>query len=87
MATSVIEQTWQHDADCRGAQREYFFPPASGERRDERERREQRAKSVCAECPVRAPCLDYALARNETHGIWGGRTELERQRLAAAATR
>lgn len=31
-----------------------------------------RAKSICAECPVREPCLAGALARREPWGVWGG---------------
>lgn len=32
----------------------------------------QRAKQVCATCPVRRQCLDGALERAEPHGVWGG---------------
>ncbi|MDN5915657.1 MAG: WhiB family transcriptional regulator [Pseudonocardia sp.] len=32
----------------------------------------ERAKSLCAGCPVRAECLDGALARAEPWGVWGG---------------
>ena len=31
-----------------------------------------RAKSFCAECPVRTDCLDAALTRQEPWGVWGG---------------
>ncbi|HLG00193.1 MAG TPA: WhiB family transcriptional regulator [Acidimicrobiia bacterium] len=30
------------------------------------------AKQFCAECPVRTPCLNGALARREPWGVWGG---------------
>ncbi len=30
------------------------------------------AKSVCAECPVLAQCLEAALQRREPCGVWGG---------------
>lgn len=40
------------------------------------------AKSICAVCPVREECLDYALEANETVGIWGGLGAKERRPLA-----
>ena len=40
-----------------------------------------RALAVCAACPVRAECLEYALDAREAYGIWGGMTELERRAL------
>jgi WhiB family redox-sensing transcriptional regulator len=30
------------------------------------------AKSACAECPSRLPCLRGAIERSETYGVWGG---------------
>lgn len=39
------------------------------------------AVAVCFKCPVRQPCLDQALATREQFGIWGGTTELERERI------
>ncbi len=58
-----------------------FFPPAHFERKDDREAREVRAKSICAGCAVRHECLDYALRIREPHGIWGGLNEAERRPL------
>jgi WhiB family redox-sensing transcriptional regulator len=31
-----------------------------------------RAKELCADCPVRDICLAGALDRHEPHGVWGG---------------
>lgn len=31
-----------------------------------------RAKALCADCPVRTWCLDAALERAEPWGVWGG---------------
>lgn len=31
------------------------------------------ALAMCEECPVRAQCLQDALARGERFGVWGGR--------------
>jgi WhiB family redox-sensing transcriptional regulator len=30
---------------------------------------------------VRQPCLEYALATREAHGVWGGLNETERRTL------
>ena len=43
------------------------------------------AKSICATCPVRTPCLDFALEIREPHGIWGGLNESERRALLEQA--
>ncbi|WP_420625178.1 WhiB family transcriptional regulator [Candidatus Poriferisodalis sp.] len=39
------------------------------------------AQKVCAECPVKDPCREYALANNITHGVWGGTSERQRRRI------
>jgi hypothetical protein len=49
------------------------------------------ARRICAVCPVRQPCLDYALSHAIVHGIWGGLAERDRRvlrsRQAGAARR
>lgn len=40
-----------------------------------------KAKDVCAACPVRQACLEYALTWGE-QGVWGGMTEDERKSLS-----
>lgn len=69
--------TWQDRAACQGEDLVLFFGP-DGERQAEREIRERRAKAICAQCPVRAECLDYSLQRPEK-GFWGGLSEDERK--------
>ena len=32
----------------------------------------ERAKELCAECPLRRECLTAALERQEPWGVWGG---------------
>jgi WhiB family redox-sensing transcriptional regulator len=32
----------------------------------------ERAKALCARCPIRAECLAGALRRGEPWGVWGG---------------
>lgn len=83
MSVGTARETWQVRAACRGPRSTVFFPPTSGERRDERDAREARAKVICGSCSVRAECLDYALSIREPHGIWGGLNEHERAALLA----
>ena len=83
MAQQRVDELWQMKAACRGPQAAVFFPPSTFERKDETEEREAAAKSICATCAVRQPCLDYAIRIREPHGIWGGLNELERKQLLA----
>jgi WhiB family transcriptional regulator, redox-sensing transcriptional regulator len=39
------------------------------------------ARKVCGPCPCREQCLEYALSNRIGHGIWGGRSERERNLL------
>ncbi|HUY64288.1 MAG TPA: WhiB family transcriptional regulator [Acidimicrobiales bacterium] len=41
----------------------------------------QEARRICAECPVQAACLEYALDNRVDHGVWGGTSERERRRI------
>ena len=39
------------------------------------------ARRICEACPVKEPCLEYALAERIDHGVWGGASERERRRI------
>lgn len=71
---------WQAHAACRDADPDLFFPP-DGASAPEREVLESAARLVCLGCPVREPCLSWALAVHERNGVWGGTTEEERRAL------
>ena len=73
-----LSTDWHDSADCRGEAGRDFYPPFGGERKRERVAREQRAKTVCAACPVRSECLEQAIASGELYGVWGGLTFDER---------
>ena len=73
--TAPARVGWRHGALCAQTDLELFFPPRGNQNRA--------AKAVCAQCPVCAECLDYALTHRESYGIWGGTTERERRALAA----
>jgi WhiB family redox-sensing transcriptional regulator len=71
---------WQRRAACRDLDSSMFFHP-DGERGSRRQHREDRAKAICAGCPVRAACLEHSLTVDEPYGIWGGVAENERLSL------
>jgi len=64
---------WVVDALCRGEDPEIFFPELGlGASRYSLRQSIAIAKTVCRRCPVQPLCLDAALARNESQGVWGG---------------
>lgn len=69
---------WRRVAACRDVDPEWFFP--ASEKGPDHDEQVERAKHVCAGCPVRAECLVEALARIP-YGIAGGLTEEERRVL------
>jgi len=74
-----VTDEWQDEALCRGHHAPLFFPPSTFERKDDRERRETRAKAICNVCPSLGPCTEYAMNIREPFGIWGGLTESDRK--------
>jgi WhiB family redox-sensing transcriptional regulator len=75
---------WQMRAACRAADPSIFFHP-EGERGAARTQRQNSAKAICADCPVRMACAAHALKVREPYGIWGGLGEEERDTLLVAA--
>lgn len=75
---------WRGDAACRDLDTELFFEngltePALAQ--------QALAKKICAECPVRVECLEFALQTNQQFGIWGGANEDERREIRRARRR
>lgn len=64
---------WMAMGNCRNYPPAVFFP-SDGVGVD-------RARKICADCPVSATCLEYALAERIEHGVWGGCSERERRRI------
>ena len=67
--------TWRDLARCRGIDPQVFHPA------EEDDAAAAEAKSICELCPVREPCLEYAITSREKEGVWGGLTARERRRL------
>ncbi|WP_306360089.1 WhiB family transcriptional regulator [Nocardia sp. CC227C] len=64
---------WRERGLCTQTDPEAFYPEKGGSTRE--------AKRICSGCEVRVQCLEYAMARDERFGIWGGLSERERRRL------
>ena len=66
---------WRAKGACRGSDALIFYPPSDDDSLA------VTAKEICSHCPVRKPCLEFALSTREKHGVWGGLTERERRRV------
>lgn len=79
--SEAMSTEWQQHGRCRDTDASVFFPPPTFEHKPDREAREAKAKAICAECPVRISCLEWALAVDEPYGVWGGHSEAERKQI------
>ena len=71
-------RAWQDDALCAQTDPDIFLPEKGGSTKN--------AKRVCAACPVRQECLNFALTQEfNPDGIWGGTSVRERRALRQAA--
>lgn len=68
---------WRAAGACLHADPDLFFPiSASGRARAQI----RQAKAICAGCPVRQECLEFAKENEPIQGIWGGTTQEERHK-------
>jgi excisionase family DNA binding protein len=70
---------WWTDSTCRRHPTQWWF--AGGHRET------MLAKGICATCDVRAPCLEFALARPELVGVWAATTPSDRAAMRRASAR
>ncbi len=69
-----MDTEWMARGRCRAVAPEVFFPSDGVG--------VEVARRICATCPVKGPCLEYALFHRIEHGVWGGASERERRRIA-----
>jgi WhiB family transcriptional regulator, redox-sensing transcriptional regulator len=67
------EPDWRESALCREVDPDLFFPEKGGTTGP--------AKRICRSCEVQDECLTHALANDLRYGIWGGKSDQERQKL------
>lgn len=88
MSLVANTEPWVEEAICSQTDGELFYPEKLHGAAATRA-----AKAICAQCPVRGEnfpepgrggtgeCLEYALRRGESHGVWGGYSVRERKSL------
>ncbi len=75
---------WRHQATCREADPELFFPKGNT---GPFLLQIEEAKAVCRRCPVMEQCLQWALETGQDSGVWGGMSEDERRAMKRRAAR
>ncbi len=65
---------WTEKARCTEVGGDEFYP--------EKGQSSVPAKQVCMGCEVRMQCLEWALDNGERFGVWGGKSERERRKIA-----
>ena len=69
-----MDMEWMERGNCRHEPPELFFPSDGVG--------VEVARRICSICPVKEPCLEYAIRNRIDHGVWGGASERERRRIA-----
>jgi len=68
-----METIWMAQGNCSNKPPELFFPSDGAG--------VEKAKNICASCPVKQTCLEHALSHRINHGVWGGCSERQRRRI------
>lgn len=74
---------WTARAACRDLEDAEVMFPTAARGTAVYERQLRTARAVCAHCPVRTECLEYALT-GEDSGVWAGLDPAERREVARA---
>lgn len=74
-----MRPAWWAEAACRARPDVDFFP--------EQGQSAAPAKAVCAGCPAREACLDFAVEEHIDFGVWGGQGVLARKKARAGTKR
>jgi WhiB family redox-sensing transcriptional regulator len=70
----TTDTSWMAQGTCREYPPNVFFPTDGVG--------VEVARKICANCPVREVCLEYAVSNRIEHGVWGGTSERGRRRMA-----
>ena len=67
--------SWNTMGHCRNGDPDRMFVTGAAQ---------QKARSICRNCPVLKQCLAMALTEKIKYGVWGGTTERERRAIRKA---
>lgn len=81
LATIVARPAFWADAACLTRESQQLVAQGRANWFPEQGRSSGLARDVCADCPVRRQCLDFANSEPFLRGLWGGFTEGERRRM------
>jgi WhiB family transcriptional regulator, redox-sensing transcriptional regulator len=76
--TTWNDGEWRAHAACSNFDTNLFFPEPEA---TDALAQIARAKAVCAACPVRENCLEFAIRTRQLDGVWGGHTPEERRSI------
>jgi len=83
-AAIAAQPRWEPEPACATTDPRVFFPEDADGRPVEDGPEADPARRICAQCPLRHQCLEYALSVAMPAGIWGGLSTNERERIRAA---
>jgi WhiB family redox-sensing transcriptional regulator len=69
---------WVRQAACAGHDPDHWYVPEQTTYRY--------ARAICAVCPVKTDCLNWALRAGEYQGMWGGLSPQQRRQLRKRAS-
>lgn len=86
----IQSETWRRDAACAvpDIDPDIFFPDPEFHPKDERQAMAAEARTICASCPVKSDCLEWALNNLPltVQGIYAGTSYGQRKRMVRSRT-
>lgn len=76
--TKHLSEDWKENALCRGMDVSLFFPVHGHSKAHDK------VKRICAKCPVKKECLEYAMDLShdfQVVGLWAGTSQREREQV------
>ena len=71
LASPDRDHSWRDAANCKTTPTQWFYDSAHI----------AQVKKICADCPSRMECCDFAVRNGIRFGLWGGLTHKEREQV------